>query len=125
MEFMNRIAIFTAMAFTGALITLAPTAVRAEKGAGAAALVGKTAVATTAISADKAAMSCPKCKDATVSYLEEGKGAVKVTRARTEHLCPTCKTTISTVGVGKNAADKVAHTCLIAEKAATACCAKN
>lgn len=125
-KLMNRIALLTAMAFAGALITFAPTAVRAEKGDGAAALVGKTTAATKAVpSADKATMSCTKCKDSTVTYSEEGKGAVKVTRVRSEHLCPACKTIIRTVGVGKNAIDKVIHTCMNAKDAMTACCIPN
>ena len=112
---MRKLAVVTAMAVTSAFITLAPSEAQAQKGAGAAALVGKSINAIKDIDAlqpgDMVIMACPKCKTTTVSYVEDGKGSVKNTRTREQHQCPGCKTMIKTSGVGKQTTDQVVHTC--------------
>jgi len=105
----------TAIALAAAFVTLAATEARAEKGAGAAALIGKPISSVSAIKAlqpgDRVAMACPKCKTITISYVDEGKGAVKQVKSREQHQCPGCKTTITTKGVGKQAKDEIVHVC--------------
>lgn len=105
----------TAIALAAAFITFAATEARAQKGAGAAALTGQpintVADVQTLKSGDQVAMACPKCKTVTVSYVDEGKGAVKQTKTTERHQCPGCKTSIKTTGVGKQATDQVVHTC--------------
>ncbi|MEO5802364.1 MAG: hypothetical protein ABIR24_02455 [Verrucomicrobiota bacterium] len=111
----RKLAVVMAMAVTSALITLVPSEAQAQKGAGAAALVGKSIDTVKDIDAlqsgDMVMMSCPKCKTTMVSYVEEGKGSVKSTRVRGEHQCPGCKQVIKTEGVGKQATDHVTHVC--------------
>lgn len=61
---------------------------------------------------DMVAMSCPKCKNVFVSYVEKGvKRADAVEKHTLKHLCPGCETTIETKGVGKWAKDTVKHVC--------------
>ena len=111
----RKLAVAAAMALTAAFITLAPADANAQKGAGAAALIGKPINTVQDIEAlkrgDQVAMACPKCKTITISKVQEGKGAVKETRAREQHQCPGCGNVIKTTGVGKAATDKVVHVC--------------
>lgn len=60
---------------------------------------------------DMVAMSCPKCKTITVTYVETIKGHIKEEKATQRHLCPGCETTIKTEGQGKSAKDLVVHVC--------------
>lgn len=60
---------------------------------------------------DMVAMSCPKCKTITVTYIETIKGHIKEEKATQQHLCPGCGTTIKTEGQGKLAKDVVVHVC--------------
>ena len=60
---------------------------------------------------DMVAMSCPKCKTITVTYVETIKGHIKEETLTQKHLCPGCQTTIETKGVGKAAKDLVKHVC--------------
>lgn len=61
---------------------------------------------------DMLAMSCPKCKSVTVTYVETGvKRADATEKLTVKHLCPGCETTIETKGRGKDAKDVVKHVC--------------
>ena len=61
---------------------------------------------------DMLAMSCPKCKNVTVTYVETGvKRADATPKLTVKHLCPGCETTIETKGRGKHAKDVVKHVC--------------
>ena len=62
---------------------------------------------------DTVAMSCPKCKDTWVTVVEKTGKAAKPheTKAVLRHECPGCSTKIVTEGVGKQAQNKVVHTC--------------
>jgi RNase P subunit RPR2 len=60
---------------------------------------------------DMIAMSCPKCKTITVTYVETTKGHIKEEKATQKHLCPGCETSIKTEGQGKLAKDVVKHVC--------------
>lgn len=60
---------------------------------------------------DMVAMSCPKCKTITVTYVETSKGHIKEEKTTEKHLCPGCSNIIQTEGRGKQAVDKVVHVC--------------
>lgn len=123
----RNLVIAAAVALTAAFITLAPSEAKAQKGAGAAALVGQPLNTVQDIEAlkpgDEVAMACPKCKTITVTKVEKGKGAVKETRANEKHLCPGCGNVIKTTGVGKAATDKVVHVCKNCGSELAFCCA--
>ncbi len=73
---------------------------------------------------DSILMSCPKCKDTYVSVvIKSPKGSQPdETRAMLKHLCPTCETTIKTEGSGKNAKNKLVHTCNTCGSTKVTCC---
>jgi hypothetical protein len=73
---------------------------------------------------DTILMSCPKCKDtyATVTTRTLKGASPEEIRTVVKHLCPNCSTTIKTEGVGKNAKDKLVHTCNSCGSADVACC---
>ena len=71
---------------------------------------------------DMVAMSCPKCKTITVTYVETVKGSVKEEKATQKHLCPGCATTIKTEGRGKTAKDVVVHVCKTCGSEDAFCC---
>ncbi len=123
----RKLSVIAAMALTAVLITLAPANANAQKGAGAAALIGKSLNTVADIDAlkpgEQVAMACPKCKTITISKVQEGKGAVKETRAREQHQCPGCGNVIKTTGVGKAATDKVVHVCSKCGSDLAFCCA--
>lgn len=60
---------------------------------------------------DMVAMSCPKCKTITVTYVETIKGHIKEEKATQKHLCPGCETSIKTEGQGRKAKDVIVHVC--------------
>jgi hypothetical protein len=60
---------------------------------------------------DMIAMSCPKCKTVTVTWVETEKGHIKTERVGQKHLCPGCETTIETKGAGKLAKNEITHVC--------------
>ncbi len=72
---------------------------------------------------DLVAMSCPKCKDVTFSYVDTGRGANNPAKTGTKHTCPACKTTIETTGSGKAASDAVKHVCSKCGSDMAYCCA--
>lgn len=113
--------------FVVALMTLVSTDAQAQKGAGAGALMGKPIETREDVDAlkvgDQVAMACPKCKTITVTKVEDGKGSVKGTVVRDQHLCPGCGNEIKTTGVGKAATDKVVHVCKKCGSDMAFCCA--
>jgi hypothetical protein len=115
-ELVRRLTIGMAMAVLSGLLVSGPTTVQAQRGAGfQSQMQGRPLKSRQDIeslkSGDLVAMACPKCKTITMSYVEEGRGANKPTKVGATHICPGCKTTIETVGVGKNATDEVKHVC--------------
>lgn len=123
----RKLAAIAATILTAAFIILAPTDANAQKGAGAAALIGKPINTVQDLEAlkpgDRVAMACPKCKTITISKVQEGKGAVKEARAGEQHQCPGCGNVIKTTGVGKAATDKVVHVCSKCGSELAFCCA--
>ena len=71
---------------------------------------------------DMVAMSCPKCKTITVTYVETTKGHIKEEKATQKHLCPGCETSIKTEGRGKTAKDVVVHVCKKCGSEEAFCC---
>ena len=71
---------------------------------------------------DMVAMSCPKCKTITVTYVETVKGHIKEEKATQKHLCPGCATSIKTEGQGKTAKDVVVHVCNTCGSEDAFCC---
>jgi hypothetical protein len=84
----------------------------------------KPAAEAAAPAAEKATMSCAKCKDSWVSFVERPtKGAgLTQTRSFLRHDCPGCKTEVVTSGHGKAATQTVAHTCTENTDAGASCC---
>ena len=71
---------------------------------------------------DMIAMSCPKCKAITVTYVETTKGHIKEEKVTQKHLCPGCATVIKTEGQGKLAKDVVKHVCQTCGSEDAFCC---
>jgi hypothetical protein len=95
----------------------------AEQIKGAQKMVTGPAVSSVAAAPVKA-MSCPLCVDKQVtSSTAAGRGAFIKTTTSTQHLCPSCKTAIETLGRGKQAAEIPVHSC--SSGAVASCCAVN
>lgn len=62
---------------------------------------------------DTILMSCPKCKDTYATVVTKPMKGMQPAEVQQviKHLCPNCTTTIKTEGVGKNAKDKLVHSC--------------
>jgi len=61
---------------------------------------------------DMMVMSCPKCKNVSVSYVERTFKPVATTdKVKTQHTCPGCNNTITVEGHGKAKHDVVKHVC--------------
>jgi hypothetical protein len=61
---------------------------------------------------DMIAMSCPKCKDVTVTHVVTPiKRTDPASITSLKHLCPGCATAIKTEGRGKAAKDVIVHVC--------------
>ena len=72
---------------------------------------------------DMVAMSCPKCKTITVTYIEPTtKGSIKEEKATQKHLCSGCENIIKTEGRGKQAKDVVVHVCKTCGSEDAFCC---
>lgn len=73
---------------------------------------------------DTIVMSCPKCKDTWVTVVEQtGKAAnPQEKKSVLRHECPGCNTKIVTQGVGKQAQNKVVHTCTHCGSDEATCC---
>lgn len=69
------------------------------------------------------AMSCAKCKNVIITRTDwTARGAIKTTESVAKHLCPGCKTKVTTTGYGKAAQSISFHTCTQAGDAQTASC---
>jgi hypothetical protein len=72
---------------------------------------------------DTIVMSCPKCKDTWAKVVQPmGKGGRQETASVQRHACPGCDTKIVTEGVGKQAQNKVLHTCKQCGSEEASCC---
>jgi len=73
---------------------------------------------------DTVAMSCPKCKDTTITVVEKTFKAVapEDVKTMTVHLCDNCETKIVTKGTGKQAKNVLVHTCKACGSKDAFCC---
>lgn len=73
---------------------------------------------------DTILMSCPKCHDTFATVVTKPMKGVESSemKAMMKHMCPTCTTSIKTEGIGKNAADKLVHTCNACGSTEVSCC---
>jgi hypothetical protein len=73
---------------------------------------------------DTILMSCPKCQDtyATVATKTFKAASPEEIKTMVKHLCPNCTMTIKTEGTGKNAKDKLVHTCDSCGSTEVTCC---
>ena len=72
---------------------------------------------------DMMVMSCPKCKNVTVSYVEPTFKAVEPKeKVKTQHTCPGCNTTITVEGHGKAKKDVLKHVCMTCGSKDAFCC---
>ncbi len=72
---------------------------------------------------DTMAMVCAKCKSVVVHNVTTEKGHVKTMAVGEKHLCPSCDSTITIVGVGHRARDEVKHVCGKCGSNSAFCCA--
>ena len=72
---------------------------------------------------DSIAMVCSKCKSVMVHNVTTEKGHIKIMTVGEKHLCPGCGSTITTVGVGKQAKNEVKHVCEKCGSDSVFCCA--
>lgn len=73
---------------------------------------------------DTIIMSCPKCQDTYATVVTRPMKGMQPAEIKqvVKHLCPACSTTIKTEGVGKNAKDKLMHTCNQCGSTDVTCC---
>jgi hypothetical protein len=73
---------------------------------------------------DTIVMSCPKCKDTYATIVTKSMKGMQRDQVTTvvKHMCPTCSTTIKTEGMGKNAVNKLVHTCNACGSEDVTCC---
>jgi hypothetical protein len=73
---------------------------------------------------DTIAMSCPKCKNTTLTVVEKTFKAVNPEEMKTMqvHLCDSCETKIVTKGRGKQAENVLVHTCKTCGSKDAFCC---
>jgi hypothetical protein len=73
---------------------------------------------------DTIIMSCPKCKDTYATVVTQPMKGMQREQITTvvKHMCPTCSTSIKTEGVGKNAVNKLVHTCNSCGSDEVTCC---
>lgn len=73
---------------------------------------------------DTILMSCPKCKDTYATVVTKPMKGMQPDEIKTvvKHLCPSCTTSIKTEGVGKNAVNKLVHTCNSCGSEDVSCC---
>lgn len=72
---------------------------------------------------DAVAMVCSKCKSVAVTHVTTEKGHIKTMTPGEKHLCSGCKSTITVMGEGKGAKDKVTHVCEKCGENSVFCCA--
>lgn len=72
---------------------------------------------------DAVVMSCPKCKNVTVTHItKENKPGQTSTAYTSQHLCPGCNDKVATKGHGRSATDVVTHTCSNCGSTDAFCC---
>ncbi|HXG49346.1 MAG TPA: hypothetical protein VNO52_17105 [Methylomirabilota bacterium] len=71
---------------------------------------------------DLVAMSCPKCKNITVTYVTKEKGHIETTTAGIKHTCPGCQNKIEVTGHGKAKKNVVKHVCQKCGSKSAFCC---
>jgi predicted outer membrane protein len=73
---------------------------------------------------DTIVMSCPKCKDTYATVVTKSMKGMQPEQMNTmvKHMCPTCSTEIKTEGMGKNAVNKLVHTCNACGSTEVTCC---
>ena len=72
---------------------------------------------------DMLTMSCPKCKNVTVTYVEKTTKRADATEKTTlKHLCPGCETTFKVEGHGKAKKDVLVHVCKECGSKEAFCC---
>ena len=73
---------------------------------------------------DSIVMTCPKCKDTYVTKVTKSMRGMTPDEVKIEsmHMCPTCETTIKTTGMGRNAKNKLVHTCNMCGSTDVSCC---
>ena len=72
---------------------------------------------------DMMVMSCPKCKNVSISYVEPTfKATEPKDKVRAQHTCPGCNTTIVVEGHGKAKKDVVKHVCMSCGSKEASCC---
>ena len=72
---------------------------------------------------DMMVMSCPKCKNVTVSYVEPTfKATEPKDKVKAQHTCPGCNTTVTAEGHGKSKKDVLKHICMTCGSKDAFCC---
>jgi ribosomal protein S27E len=72
---------------------------------------------------DMMVMSCPKCKNATVHFVEPTfKATESREKVKTQHTCPGCNNTITVEGHGKAKKDVITHVCQTCGSKDAFCC---
>ena len=72
---------------------------------------------------DMMVMSCPKCKNVTVSYVEPTfKATESKDKVKAQHTCPGCNTTVTVEGHGKSKKDVLKHICMTCGSKDAFCC---
>ena len=72
---------------------------------------------------DMMVMSCPKCKNVTVTYVEPTFKAMEPKeKVKTQHTCPSCSTTSTVEGHGKAKKDVLKHVCTNCGSKDAFCC---
>ena len=72
---------------------------------------------------DMMVMSCPKCKNVTVHYVEPTFRATEPRdKVKTQHTCPSCNNTITVSGHGKAKKDIIKHVCQTCGSKDAFCC---
>lgn len=110
-----------------AAFALALTANAADQVKGAEKLMSKPVKTLEDLSAvqpgDMMVMSCPKCKNVTVNYVEPTfKATEPKDKVKAQHMCPSCRNTITVEGHGKAKKDMVKHICQHCGSKKAFCC---
>ena len=110
---------------TVAALAMLPSLTLAQSGGAAKLLPLRTAEDLQQVeSGDTIVMSCPKCTDTYATVVTKSLKGMQAEEIKTvvKHLCPTCSTSIKTVGSGKNAQNKLVHTCNSCGSTDVSCC---
>src|SRR5689334_15798746 len=128
--FINKIARYTGMAVAVALVAFATIQVSAqEKGSakGGAQQLLKPIRTMQDLGdlqpGDMVAMSCPRCKNITVTYVEPTfKATEPKEKVKAQHTCPSCGTATTVEGHGKAKKDVLKHICKTCGSTDAFCC---